>query len=288
MKIALVHFAFDRLDVFRDCFEQTLRLRPKYLDDHHYVFLDGSNEKRSNLEVRHYLRTKNNLINLIERPRNIGLRENILMGITEISEKYDAFIVLEDDLLISEGFFEFMRVALLMRNEKTGHISAWNYPGMGAFNRTYSSSIMNCWGWATWSDIWREFIVWYEAKNYEKSSKEELKKMNFFWLSGFLSQYEKNLDGTLKTWAIFWYLFLISCGYNTYQPFRSLVLNIGLSNGTNTTMNPDIFVPRLYVNSSHRNSKIFDLIGFMLLKCIFFLRLFKKVPRLIYGKISRL
>lgn len=288
MKIALIHFAFDRLEIFKECFERTLEFRPAHFIGHHYVFLDGSTTNRSNVEVRDYLRIKRGYITLIERECNLGLKENILSGVSMIAKDYDGFIVLEEDIFISRGFFDFVEASLKMRINNLGHISAWNYPGMGFLQGTYTSSIMNCWGWASWSDVWKDFIIWYNNEDYMKSTSKELKKMNFFWLSGFSSQFKMNLKGSLKTWAIFWYLFLVSHNYITIQPFRSLVINRGLIGGTNTTMNPDIFIPKLYNSSSLGNSRIKNLFARLLLKWIFFLRLFKKIPRLIYGKISRL
>jgi hypothetical protein len=159
---------------------------------------------------------------------------------------------------------------------------------MEILNGTYEGSIMNCWGWASWSDIWEEFIPWFNRKDYLKCTKKELNRMNYFWLSGFSSQFKLNLEGSLNTWAIFWYLFLVSNEYNSIQPFRSLVLNLGLFNGTNTTSNPDFFAPKLHNEASMERSRIKNNIAKVLLKTVFFLRLFKKIPRLIYGKISRL
>lgn len=288
MKIALIHFAFDRLEIFKECFERSLELRPSELNHHHYVFLDGSSNKRSNKAVLEYLRTRVDIIHLIEREYNMGLKENILSGVSMISQDYDGFIVLEDDIFISKGFFDFMLASLKHRDENIGHISAWNYPGMGFLNGTYTGSIMNCWGWATWSDIWDDFIPWFNRKDYLKCTKREINKMNYFWLSGFSSQFKMNLEGSLKTWAIFWYLFLVSYEYNTLQPFRSLVLNRGLLNGTNTTRNPDVFTPKLHNVSSLERSRVKNILAKVLVKVVFFLRLFKKIPRLIYGKISRL
>ena len=69
-------------------------------------------------------------INLIERTENLGLAENIIDGVTKVCDEYGKVIVLEDDIVTSPFFLNFMNSALnkYQSNEKVWHISGWNYP----------------------------------------------------------------------------------------------------------------------------------------------------------------
>ena len=82
-----------------------------------FIFSDGyKNEidKKDVLEVRKYLKTIKGFkeVTVIEREKNWGLAKNIINGVSEIIDKYGKVIVLEDDVVVSDDFLEYMNESL--------------------------------------------------------------------------------------------------------------------------------------------------------------------------------
>ena len=168
-------------------------------------------------------------VKVIERKTNYGLARNISEGVTEACQQYGKVIVLEDDIVTSPYFLSFMNGAL-DRYEKVPdvwHISGWNYPiehtdlGDAFFIR-----IMNCWGWATWSDRWKYFEK-APDKLVGNWNKKTIKRFNLDGVNDFWAQVLANHRGEKSTWAVFWYASIFENGGLCLNPTGSLVLNIG-------------------------------------------------------------
>ncbi|MBQ2340261.1 MAG: glycosyltransferase, partial [Bacteroidaceae bacterium] len=135
-----------------------------------YVFSDGGKNdeswKRVN-EVRAYLHdVKREVeangglrsITLIERPENIYLERNIIEGIAYVLDRHDTVIVLEDDIVTSPYYLEYMNEAFDMyRDEKrVMHVAGFtNLDLLSSSNEwkgseTYFTPHMSGWGWGTW------------------------------------------------------------------------------------------------------------------------------------------
>ena len=137
-----------------------------------YIFSDGAanNDLKAKInEVRNYVKDIRGFkkTTLIERRQNLGLANSIIDGVTRIINKHGKVIVLEDDIVTSPYFLKFMNDALNFYEKKKDvwHISGWNYPiDNKGLNDVFFWRLMNCWGWATWSDRWVNF-----EKNVEKT-----------------------------------------------------------------------------------------------------------------------
>lgn len=168
-------------------------------------------------------------ITVIERETNYGLARNIIEGVTEACIRYGRVIVLEDDIVTSPYFLTFMNAALdrYADEPRVWHISGWNYPidpeGLGD---AFFWRVMNCWGWATWSDRWAFF-----KKNprylVESWDKEKIKRFNLDGAYDFWSQITANQKGKLNTWAVFWYATIFENNGLCLNSAQSLVRNIG-------------------------------------------------------------
>ena len=182
-------------------------------------------------EVREYIKTINGFkkVTIIEREKNWGLANSIIDGVTKIVNEYGKIIVLEDDLVTSPYFLKFMNEALEFYEDekKVWHISGWNYPiDTGDLDDVFLWRLMNCWGWATWADRW---------KNYEKDinktinefSKDDIKRFNIDGVENFWGQVLSNKEGMINTWAIFWYATIFKQNGLCLNPSQSFVENIG-------------------------------------------------------------
>ena len=82
-----------------------------------FIFCDDAKNnagKTAVQAVRDYIKTISGFkkITIIEREKNFGLAQSIISGISEIIEKFGHIIVLEDDMITSPHFLEFMNEAL--------------------------------------------------------------------------------------------------------------------------------------------------------------------------------
>jgi len=89
-----------------------------------FVYSDGwkNEEDREKVEeIRNYLKTISGFkhLEIIKKEKNEGLANSIIAGVTDIVNKYGKVIVLEDDLVSSPYFLQFMNDALnLYENEE--------------------------------------------------------------------------------------------------------------------------------------------------------------------------
>lgn len=199
------------------------------------IYSDAPNNSRDELGVaktRELVDTISGFkkISVVKRENNVGLARNIVAGITEVLEKYDACIVLEDDIVTSPAFLQFMNNCLekYRANKKVWHVNGWAHPiKYNEHNQYFFWRVMNCWGWATWSDRWKYFE---KDPNKLALCWDEEKKCNFDinWSGVYWSQVVANLSGKLNTWAVFWYATIYQHGGLCLQPTGSYVVNIGL------------------------------------------------------------
>lgn len=226
------------------------------LESHLIIFSDGDNGSFENKEkvfaVREYLKTVDGFksIKIIERDKNYGLAYNIINGVTDVVNQYGKVIVLEDDLVTSQFFLKFMNDALnFYENEKkVWHISGWNYPiDSSGLPDIFLWRVMNCWGWATWSDRWNYF-----EKNTNKLinefDKKEIKKFNLDGVENFWKQIIDNKKKKIDTWAVYWYSTIFKKNGLCLNPTQTFVKNIGNDGSGTNCEKADIFNNKINMN----------------------------------------
>ena len=128
------------------------------------IFSDGPKHEKDVKkidEVRKYLKTIDGFksIEIFEKENNLGLSNSIISGVTEVVNRYGKIIVLEDDLVVSPYFLEFMNNALVKyeNEEKVISIHGYIYPIKNKLPETFFIKGADCWGWATWKRGWDLF-----------------------------------------------------------------------------------------------------------------------------------
>lgn len=213
-----------------------------------FIYSDAAKndtEKDNVDEVRSYIKTIKGFkkVTIIEQEENRGLADSIISGVTNIVNKYGKIIVLEDDLVTSPFFLNYMNDALTYYEDEkqVWHISGWNYPiKIKSKEDVYLWRTMNCWGWATWSDRW-----YYFEKNIDmiidEFNEKDIKKFNLDGTIDFWSQVLSNKEGKIDTWAIFWYTSIFKNDGLCLNPKQSYIRNVGLdSSGMHCSENYDI------------------------------------------------
>lgn len=203
-----------------------------------FIFCDGPKrpeDAKAVEDVRELVRSRQwcGKVNIIERDKNLGLANSIISGVTELCNKYGRVIVLEDDLVLSPYFLNFMNDALVCyENEDTiMHVSGYVYPVGNIPGDTFFFRVPMCWGWATWKRAWRYFkkdIAVMKSFDRKMRRKFSIGNSYHYWV-----QLELNKKGKIDSWFVFWYAAMFLRGGLALFPARSLVKNIGFD-GTGT------------------------------------------------------
>ncbi len=204
------------------------------------IFADGPKENATQEQIEKIRQTREVVkskqwcksVEIRESDINKGLAASIIGGVTEIVNKFGKIIVLEDDIVTGKYFLEYMNTALekYKDEKKVWDVSGWNEnPNKFGRKASFFLPVNSCWSWATWSDRWCYFKK--DPAYYMKLfSNGMIKKFNVNNSYDFFSQIESNYNGTMNTWAIFWYAAIFEHGGLSLRPSSSLVKNIGFDN----------------------------------------------------------
>ena len=212
-----------------------------------YISIDGwidekDRKKQENI-IKFAKKYKNKFLNLKinQQSKNLGLSRNITKSITNIIDQHGKIIVVEDDVIVSRAFLKFMNDSLNYYEEKKKiwHIAAYNIINdKKKPNEIFLWRLMNCWGWATWKDRWSHYEK-NPKKIIEDFSKQQINDFNLGATNIYWDQIIDNYEGTIKTWAIFWYATIFKNSGLCVNPWFSYIKNIGLD-GTGVHYKKDI------------------------------------------------
>lgn len=167
-------------------------------------------------------------VTVIEREKNIGLKANIVGAVTEIVNKYGRIITLEDDIVTSPGYLQFMNDALELYkdDEQVMHISGYMWPHRWPLPETFFYEVpYPGGGWATWARAWKYYND--DAEELYHNWENHWDEFNKFGGDYLQKQLVANYKGTLNTWFIKWHAVMLQRGGLTLYPGNSLTNNIG-------------------------------------------------------------
>ena len=213
-----------------------------------FIFSDGpKNNKDLNdvLKVRSYAKKINGFksLTLINSDENKGLANSIIDGVTKIFNNHSKVIVLEDDLVVSKDFLQYMNDGLNFyeKDKMIWSISGFgpNLPCLDNIKRSlYLSPRASSWGWASWKDQWSS-VDWL-AKDFS-DLKKDLKLRGMFELGGndMYKMLELQMLGKIDSWAIRWCFSQFLQKKYTVYPVKSKIINNGFydNKGTHTNNN---------------------------------------------------
>lgn len=256
-------------------------LKRNYLSDKSelYIYSDGPkrdcdpDQLSKILEVRKIIGSKKwcKKVYIIESPENKGLATAIISGVNEILIAYDKIIVLEDDLITSKGFLQYMNTALNIYSldNCVMHISGYQHPFIKFMPTTFFTNSMNCSGWGTWKRAWQNLITDTIILKKRISEKKVLliDPLNY----GICEQLTANANGTNSTWAVKWYCTIILNKGLCLNPNTSLIRNIGFDNsGSNPLYNLDLLdqktADNILVNRKKTKLKIHVVLVLIIMK----------------------
>ncbi len=196
-------------------------------------------------DVRKYLKSITGFksITIIDRDANLGLSQSIISGVTEIVNKYDTIIVLEDDLIISPHFLEFMNNALekYKNDDRVLNIHGYLFPIKGKIPVNFFLVYGGCWGWATWKRSWDLFESDGEKLLRQIEKMKLIKRFNLNNKFPFYQMLKDQVAGRNDSWAIRWHATALINNKLTLFPGSSLVDNKGFDGSGSHCEQNDIF-----------------------------------------------
>ena len=232
----IILFVYNRLEQTQQAIHSLLK-NPLAIESDLYIYSDAPKDlstQKKVIEVRNYIHTISGFKNIIiiEREKNFGLAENIIDGVTEIINKHEKVIVLEDDLLLSPHFLEYMNTALELyeKDDQVACITAFNFPlkyPQDFKDDTFFIKGADCWTWATWKRAWQKF----EKDGTKLLAQIQARKLQKeFDIDGsypYTKMLQDQIKGKNNSWAIRWYASAFLENMLCLYPRNSLVENIG-------------------------------------------------------------
>lgn len=180
MLAPIIVFAHNRPDLLKQTLES---LSANELSDQSlmYIYCDGPKENATSEQVKKIAEVRKVALSrqwckevIVKQSNdNKGLGTSIITGVSEVLSKHGKAIVVEDDLLTSPLFLDYMNKSLdhYEKRKSVFSISGLSRPHPERFFPSdykydvYVSLTHHPTGWATWQDRWEQ-VDW-EAKNYE-------------------------------------------------------------------------------------------------------------------------
>ncbi len=163
---------------------------------------------------------------------NKGLANSIISGVSKIVNQYGKIIVVEDDLVTSPHFLEFMNdgLAFYENNEKVISIHGYIYPLKTELPETFFLRGADCWGWATWKRGWDLFNANGSQLLQQLQERKLEAEFDFDGCYGYTQMLEDQIAGKNNSWAVRWHASAFLANKLTLYPGKSLVQNIGFDN----------------------------------------------------------
>ncbi len=210
-----------------------------------FIFSDGPKNHHTDGKVklvRDYIKTIDGFktITIFESKTNKGLANSIINGVTKVVNEYKKVIVLEDDLLTTPNFLDFMNQSLnfYQKNKKIISISGYtiNLPSLKNSSKDfYFGYRASSWGWGVWKDRWIS-IDW-DLNDYHDFIKDK-KAVRDFKKGGsdMPRMLRKHIEGEIDSWAIRFCYHQFKNNMVTLFPTISKLKSIGYSKeATHTT-----------------------------------------------------
>ena len=242
----IIVFAYNRPDHLRRTLE-ALAKNNLANDSELFIYCDGAKDSASkeqqeriaeNRKVAHAT-TGFKSVKVIEREKNIGLKANIVGAVTEIVNRYNRVITLEDDIITSPGFLRYMTDALELYkdDEQVMHVTGYMYPHKWPLPETCFFAMPCPWGWGTWKRAWQYYND--DAKELHGYWSKDWDTFNKVGGTFLQRQLVDNYKGTLNTWFVKWHAVTLKMGGLTLYPGQSLTNNNGFDNSATNCYETD-------------------------------------------------
>lgn len=161
---------------------------------------------------------------------NIGCAGHMKLRVDAILKKFEAVIVLEDDLLVAPDFIDWMLAGLARYRfeARVFSLSGYSMPGIVAPRGGYFQRGAECQGWATWKRAWSAYRDSAKDLCDEIAGRGLVRDFNSDGAYDYFGLLQKVANGKSRTWAVNWHASVFCANGLSWFPPVSLVENIGL------------------------------------------------------------
>lgn len=264
----VVLFVYNRSEQLNIVLEN-LENNPEVSDTNLYIFSDGPKRTIDEIKVEAVRKVIDEYkehsqfksVTIYKAEKNKGLANSIISGVSSVIEKHGKIIVLEDDLVVSDDFLQYMNSALDYYEEepRVGAISAFAIPikHFGGADTIYKSRTGNSYGWATWENVWKD-VEWdlttFADFRIDKKCQREFDNVQYGISNMLLAQ----MDGEIDSWAVRWDFHFFRNQLYTLYPCKSKIQNLGFGDEGTHTVNANDFRSRIKAERSGVILKSFE------------------------------
>jgi hypothetical protein len=230
---------------------EALARNPLAADSRLMIFSDGPRHAKDEPAIREVRRVVKNVsgfkeVEVVERPRNLGLAQSVSKGVNAVLARYDRVIVLEDDLLTHPAFLTYMNGALQAYGEvdRILSVSAYMPPRWRLMRPAdLTDDVWLSWrnlsfGWGTWKEKW-ETVDWEQARSDDFLNRPDLRQGFAQGGADLPGMLRKQLRGDLDSWAVPFSYAHYRSGRYSVLPVDSYVKPIGFDgSGVHCRPNP--------------------------------------------------
>jgi len=223
-----------------------------------YIFSDAAKKGDEKIvkEIRKYIHSINGFkkVHIIERYINDRFK-NALLGMESLFEKYDRYIFMEDDNIVSPSFLKFMNEALEYYKDDNNVFAVGGHtPNLKANKESasdvYFSKRFHPWGYALWrdKDIGHQYLP-----SVDKIAKDKELILNLDkWGNDLIDMVKLDAKGIIDTGDLKYCYYMNKNDKYMVLPTATLVRNIGLDGSGQHCGNKDP-----YVNDILSEKKVF-------------------------------
>lgn len=247
----IIIFAFNRPQHLQKNLE-ALQRNPLAAQSNLIIYCDGprtETEKKLTEKTRRVARQAVGFqsVSVVASDNNRGLGDSIIRGVTEVIAEFGRAVVLEDDLIASPFFLEYMNGGLNIYadNPRVASIHGYLFPHTVACPpETFFLKGTDCLGWGTWKRAWDIFepdAAKLLRKIYDMSYVDDFNARGCYDFTGLLADVVAKRN---SSWAVRWHASAYLQNMYTLYPGRSLIFHTGSDgSGTNCGVNTLFDVP---------------------------------------------
>ena len=182
------------------------------------------------------------------------MADSIIYGVSRVLKDHKSVIVLEDDLIASRNFLDFMNQALNFYKNDINIFSisgyTMNLPSLPGSKDYYFGLRASSWGWGVWKNKWKN-INW--NKEYYTDLFDDKISQKKFNLGGsdLTRMLRHQYEGKIDSWAIRFCYNQYKQNLMTVFPTTSKIISIGFGEGATHTNKTRRFNTKID-NSSNR------------------------------------
>ncbi|MDN3547640.1 nucleotide-diphospho-sugar transferase [Mucilaginibacter aquaedulcis] len=256
LKTPVLLLIFNRPETTKLVFEQIRKVKPSYL----YVASDGprtgnENDKKVVAETRNWVLQNVDWdcqVETLFRSENLGCANAVSSAIDWFFNNVEMGIILEDDCLPDDSFFDFCEELLIKYQYDTRimHITGTNL--LSDYKREadysyYFSKYANVWGWASWKRAWQKYDL--DIKSFSEYREKGYLKDYFSYYPAYVSRLKwysevLNIKGDERNFDTWDYQWCFTCSSNSglsIVPKKNLIKNIGFGGSATHTNVVDKF-----------------------------------------------